>query len=360
MVRKKIAYITNNIAPFRVMLLDELARHAEVTLFYVHEIEAGVKAEYVKMRPKRAHLQSISELGLKGTFQRLKEMDMVFFDGYSGREKLRLMSRMWLAGLPYAISIDGVIDRGGSSFKQKLLDRVKSFALGHAAFVLSTNQPTDAYIHRLAPKARIKRHIFSTLSEEDFQKMVKVDADAVFAKHGIQKAEKNLLFVGKFLKEKGVLELLDGLRQMDDSDLQLIMVGGSKEELLSMGATIPSNLHIIPFLEKPDILELMRAADVFALPTHSDTWGLVIVEALSAGIPIVSTNRCNAALEFIQDGQNGYLMQDLTADEFAKKLAMTLELDTVQLAAYDQELMQGYHLEGSAKNLMKILEEEHV
>ncbi|MDO4871716.1 MAG: glycosyl transferase, partial [Candidatus Saccharibacteria bacterium] len=98
MSKKKISYVTNNIAPFRVMLLDELAKYADVTLFYVHEIEEGVKAEYVRLRPVHAKLQSITRLGLSRTFQQLKEMDMVFFDGYTGREKMLLMSYMWLTG----------------------------------------------------------------------------------------------------------------------------------------------------------------------------------------------------------------------------------------------------------------------
>jgi len=71
--------------------------------------------------------------------------------------------------------------------------------------------------------------------------------------------------------------------QIAGTSIQLIMVGGTKEELLIFETDIPPNIHIIPFLEKLDILELMRVVDLFVLPTYSDTWGLVIVEALSAG-----------------------------------------------------------------------------
>ena len=361
MPKKKIAYITNNIAPFRVMLLDELAKHAEVTLFYVHEIEAGVKAEYVKLRPVRTKLQSITELGLFQTFQMLKEMDMVFFDGYTGWKKMFLMSSMWLTRRQYAISVDGIINHSNISLKQRLLDFIKSVALSKAEFVLSTNTPTDAYIQQLAPKAKIKRHIFSTLSQDDFKNMIEVASDTVFTRYSIRKSEKNLLFVGRFIKEKGVIELLSFMKeQKSDPSIQLIMVGGTKEELEAFEKDLPSNIHIIPFLEKLEILELMRATDVFVLPTHSDTWGLVIVEALSAGIPIISTNRCNAALEFIKNGKNGYLMQELTTVELASKLNATLRLDAEQVARYNQCLMQDYNLEGSAKNLMSILEDSHV
>lgn len=361
MPKKKIAYITNNIAPFRVMLLDELAKHAEVTLFYVHEIEAGVKAEYVKLRPVRTNLQSITELGLFQTFQMLKEMDMVFFDGYTGWEKMFLMSGMWLTRRQYAISVDGIINHSNISLKQRLLDFIKYVALSKAEFVLSTNTPTDVYIQQLAPKAKIKRHIFSTLSQDDLKRIAVVDSDTIFDKYQIKKGEKNLLFVGKFLKEKGVSELLAFMKeQRAGTSIQLIMVGGTKEELSIFETDIPPNIHIIPFLEKLDILELMRVVDLFVLPTYSDTWGLVIVEALSAGVPIVSTNRCNAALEFIKDGKNGYLMKELNKEELASKLNEALKLNSAQVALYDRKLMGNYNLEGAAKNIMDILEGSHV
>ncbi|MDG8357870.1 putative glycosyltransferase [Streptococcus pneumoniae] len=361
MSKKKISYVTNNIAPFRVMLLDELAKHAEVTLFYVHEIEAGVKAEYVKLRPVRTKLHSITELGLFQTFQMLKEMDMVFFDGYTGWEKMFLMSSMWLTRRQYAISVDGIINHSNISLKQRLLDFIKSVALSKAEFVLSTNTPTDAYIQQLAPKAKIKRHIFSTLSQDDFKNMIEVASDTVFTRYSIRKSEKNLLFVGQFINRKGVDELLAFMKEHEaDTSLQLIMVGGTREELSVFETEIPSNIHIIPFLEKTDILELMRVADVFVLPTREDIWGLVIIEALSMGIPIVSTDRCNAALEFVRDGENGYLMQEVTAVELANKLKATFKLDAEHVARYDQKLMQDYNLEGSAKNIMDILEGSHV
>ena len=50
------------------------------------------------------------------------------------------------------------------------------------------------------------------------------------------------------------------------------------------------------------------SADLFVLPTREDIWGLVINEALSQGLPVITTNKCIAGLELIEDGKNGYII----------------------------------------------------
>ena len=51
------------------------------------------------------------------------------------------------------------------------------------------------------------------------------------------------------------------------------------------------------------------ASDLFVLPTREDIWGLVINEAMSFGLPIITTRKCIAGTELITDGENGYLLE---------------------------------------------------
>ena len=61
-------------------------------------------------------------------------------------------------------------------------------------------------------------------------------------------------------------------------------------------------------MPREQVLELFKAMDIFALFTREDIWGLVVNEAMAYGLPVVSTNRCNAALELIRKGENGLLV----------------------------------------------------
>ena len=55
-------------------------------------------------------------------------------------------------------------------------------------------------------------------------------------------------------------------------------------------------------------------------PTREDIWGLVINEALAAGLPVITTNRCGAGLELIKNNENGFLVNVEDIDELYEKI----------------------------------------
>ena len=63
-----------------------------------------------------------------------------------------------------------------------------------------------------------------------------------------------------------------------------------------------SNVIILDYLGKNEIMKYYIASDLFVLAIREDIWGLVIVEALAAGIPLISTDKCVAALELKNQG----------------------------------------------------------
>ena len=69
-----------------------------------------------------------------------------------------------------------------------------------------------------------------------------------------------------------------------------------------------NNVHFIDFKNKDTLKEYYHVADVFVLPTREDIWGLVINEALAYGLPVITTDKCMAGLEMIENGKNGYII----------------------------------------------------
>lgn len=68
------------------------------------------------------------------------------------------------------------------------------------------------------------------------------------------------------------------------------------------------NVHFVGFGSKDILTEYYKAADLFVLPTREDTWGLVINEAISFGLPVITTGRCVAGTELVHCGENGYIV----------------------------------------------------
>ena len=65
----------------------------------------------------------------------------------------------------------------------------------------------------------------------------------------------------------------------------------------------------VEFKRKEELAEYYKMADLFVLPTREDIWGLVINEAMAKGLPIITTDKCVAGLELIQNGMNGQIVK---------------------------------------------------
>lgn len=348
MYKYNIAYITNNIAPFRIDLLDELATNSSnVDLYYFQEIDKGVNPEYVKRRPQKAHSTNLVHYNIIKRILKVYNHDIVIFDGYSGINKILLMMAMIMIKKEYYISIDGIILKEKKDSFIKLY--IKKFLFAHSKGIFSTNKSTDDIICSITKNVPVYRHIFTTLYREDINYINKIDKELVKKKYEISNNRKTILFVGKFLATKGIRELLNSIEEK----YNYIFVGGTYEELRKYSQKIPSNVSCIKFLEKREILELMSIVDVFVLPTYTDVWGLVIIEALSCGVPIVTTNKCNAGIEFVKDGINGFIVSIQNWKEIKKAITKTLELDKEDVKRYDNNLIADYTIENAAKNMLK-------
>lgn len=122
------------------------------------------------------------------------------------------------------------------------------------------------------------------------------------------KTEQYVLFVGRLSKMKGVQYLLSAL---ENTNYRCVLVGGGpdKEEFIEM-AKESGIIDRIKFVgEKPfsEVKEFYKSASVFVLPTLAEGFPMVIPEAMSFGLPIVSTNVSGIA-EVVINGYNGFIV----------------------------------------------------
>lgn len=143
---------------------------------------------------------------------------------------------------------------------------------------------------------------------------------------GYSDEQKVVVFVANELERKGFGPLLRGLSTLRSRDTCLLVVGrvspapyqaeidglGLRERVRFVGST-------------DDAGRYYAAADVFALPTVYEAWGLVIVEALACGLPVLTSRLAGAAVA-VNDGTTGLLLDDpRSISEVAAKLAILLE-----------------------------------
>jgi len=125
---------------------------------------------------------------------------------------------------------------------------------------------------------------------------------------------KTVLYIAsQFSKAKGVDEVLASVQRVSKrhKDILFVLVGGGKEkrqmihECRRIG--IADHVFFTGFLSKEQIVPILHAADIFILPSHSEGFPYVILEAMSSGLPVIATP-VGAIPELIQEGKNGYLV----------------------------------------------------
>lgn len=154
--------------------------------------------------------------------------------------------------------------------------------------------------------------------------------DAMRERLGIRPDQRSVLLVANEWHRKGLGVLLRALGSLRDPSLRLDLVGrtapGDYERLADQVGLAGRMYWHGP---STDVAEYYAATDVFALPTTYEPFGIVIVEAMASGVPVV-TSRLAGASPAITHGHSGFLLDDPSSvDELATNLSRALEDPTV-------------------------------
>lgn len=144
----------------------------------------------------------------------------------------------------------------------------------------------------------------------------------------------NLLFLGLVGKRKGIFEILQSVKQLKEKDykFKLLIVGpgekkGEMEEVdnLIRREEIGDFVEILGQKEHPEAVRYYKLADIFLMPSYNETGPpLAILEAMAAGVPVISTKGVGAIPEAIENGVNGYLIEPGDVEALTEKIEILL------------------------------------
>jgi len=134
------------------------------------------------------------------------------------------------------------------------------------------------------------------------------NADArkrVRSRLGIGESAFCLLFVGRLTRDKGVPDLVEAFRRLSAMfpNLHLLLVGPD-EDGFDRSVRDATNIHRVGYTQVVE--EYMAAADVFCLPSYREGFGLVLIEAGAAGLPVVAS-RIYGITDAVIEGETGLL-----------------------------------------------------
>lgn len=142
--------------------------------------------------------------------------------------------------------------------------------------------------------------------------------------------EKIILFVGNFIREKGVLELVQafGKIKQEFPNHALYLLGAQRNEGFNeeLRAVIAENQLTDIYLKQPvdqqTLAKWMAAADLLALPSYHEGFGLVALEAMATGTPVVGSDV--GGLSYLLQGHAGILVKPQDVDSLATGLRQAL------------------------------------
>lgn len=135
-----------------------------------------------------------------------------------------------------------------------------------------------------------------------------------------------IIYVGNIDRNKNLEETVEAIRLLRDKEIaaDLTVVGAIMND--KYRELINSNTFIEYYqkCEQEQVLEYLRDSDVFVMPSHTETFGLVYAEAMSQGLPVLYTKGQGFDGQF-PDGTVGYAVSDSDAADLAAKVELTIE-----------------------------------
>jgi len=156
------------------------------------------------------------------------------------------------------------------------------------------------------------------------------------AELGLPQDEPLVLYVGRIEPLKGIDILLRAAAAMDGR-FCLLVVGGDNRELtrkaelreLAAELGITGRVFFRDAVSHERLPLFYNAADICVVPSYYESFGLVALEAMACGVPVVAS-RVGGLLETVQDGQTGYLVPWRCPEPFAERLELLLDNESLR------------------------------
>ncbi len=236
----------------------------------------------------------------------IKELqpNWIYCSGWSDKGYLQAIKKN--PSIPSALAFD---NQWEGNLKQKVLSLGARFLLKpHFNFAFVPGERQARFAKKLGFADReIKRGVYCCDTK-------------LFASYKAKKTEKQLLWMGRYIPQKGAELLWKSFIEVNEElgnawTLHCAGTGSDFEQRIH-------HPHIVHhgFVQPENLKELIQKSTCFVLPSHFEPWGVVVHEMATAGLPLLVSSAVGAGDEFVKDNENGIVFE--VNDEKALKNAL--------------------------------------
>lgn len=181
-----------------------------------------------------------------------------------------------------------------------------------------------------------------------------------------QGEKKVILFVGRLVEAKGLIYLLEAMKNLD-AVLAIAGEGPQREQLEKYAGSMEDKVLFLGPRTHEELKIIYASADIFVSPSvttsigSKEGLGLVLLEAMASGLPVVASNS-GGITSIVEDKVNGLLCEEKNAEQLAAKIELLLKDDElcVRLSQKGAETVKAFDYETIGKKYHEILEKSIV
>jgi glycosyltransferase involved in cell wall biosynthesis len=318
----RVVFISEIPTPYRTPLLRAVAERPEVDLLVLFcapaqpdrpwELEGLGELPHTVMSGRRITLRSRRETFVyefnPGVVRILsaRRPDAVVVGGYAVFAEQAAIAWARLRGVPYLLHSESHLSKPRSGWKRALKRALLPRIVGRAAAGLAAGSAARRYLAAYGlPEERVR--IFPNTVDVDAYRH---EADEVRARAAAERSARGLpdryvFYAGRLVEGKGVLDLLEAHAALGPEAPKLVVAG---EGPLLAEVRRRSNVVACGFVQPRDLVPFFALAELTVVPSHAESWGVAVNEALACGCPVVATDAVGAVEDLVRPGVDGLVV----------------------------------------------------
>jgi glycosyltransferase involved in cell wall biosynthesis len=323
-MNRRVVIITEIIAPYRIPVFNALARRGGIDLHVIFLSETDpsqrqwlvykdeIRFPYQVLPSWRQRSGRHSLLLNWGTEAALRRAapDFVICGGYNYAASWQSMFWSRRKRVPFGLWTESTARdfRGGHA----LTEFLKTKFLRHCTAFVVPGKSSAEYLRNYGVSAEM---IFTAPNAVDTQLFAQraelIRKNAVINRRALGLPARFFLFAGRLEPEKGTFDLLRAYAALspevrENMGLVLVGDGTARTALQRRAAAInPRSIHFAGFVQRDRLPAYYALAEALVFPTHTDTWGLVVNEAMACGLPVISSAAAGCVADLVENGWNG-------------------------------------------------------
>lgn len=326
----KVLIVFNHPAPYKVKLFNELSKYIDLTVIFERDSASDRNKTFYSETEYKFKTVKISGLKIgrenrlsNGVLKHIKNnsYDLIIMNGYSMFPEMKALNYLIKHSIPYTLYING----GIAKEKENPIKRnLKKKYISNAKYYFSPDESSNKYLEFYgADKSKIYTYPYSTIYANE---VLPLPYDQQ-AKNEMRLSasileEKVFVSCGQLIKRKNYFELIKRWKDFDAKyGLYIIGDGKQKNELQKyIDDNKIKNVHLLGYMNRKDMFSFYHLSDCFIFPSDEDIYGHVINEAMSQGLPVISTPNVNASKKLIKDGYNGYIIKSIESKDLEQSI----------------------------------------